>query len=78
MTAIDFSTILPELLLAVFAMGALLAGAWLGKDSISTPILWASVVALLIGGCMSDWPTGPTASPFSGCSTTIPSRALPR
>lgn len=48
MTALDFSTILPELSLAIFAMAALLAGAYLGKDRIARPILWATVAALLI------------------------------
>ena len=66
MTAIDFSTILPELLLAVFAMGALLAGAWLGKDSIATPILWASVVALLIGGLYVGLADRPDSIAFFG------------
>lgn len=32
MTSLDFSTILPEALLALYAMLALLAGAYLGKD----------------------------------------------
>ncbi|MBK4215414.1 NADH-quinone oxidoreductase subunit NuoN [Paracoccus caeni] len=48
MTALDFSTILPELLLAIFAMAALMAGAYFGKDKIAKPILWATVAALLI------------------------------
>ena len=50
MTALDFSTILPELLLAIYAMLALLAGAYFGKDAIARPILWASVAALLLAG----------------------------
>lgn len=50
MTAIDFSTILPELLLAIYAMVALLAGAYFGKDAIARPLLWTTVVALLLAG----------------------------
>ncbi|MDB6181346.1 NADH-quinone oxidoreductase subunit NuoN [Paracoccus fistulariae] len=48
MTALDFSTILPELLLAIFALAALMAGAYLGKDKIAKPVLWATVAALLL------------------------------
>ena len=50
MTALDISTILPELLLAIYAMAALMAGAWFGKDDLAKAILWASVAALLIAG----------------------------
>ena len=48
MTGLDISTILPELLLAIYALAALLAGAYLGKDRIARQILWASVAALLV------------------------------
>lgn len=47
MTALDFTTILPELLLALYAMMALMAGAYFGKDAIARPILWATVAAFL-------------------------------
>ena len=50
MTALDFSTILPELVLAIFALGALMAGAYFGKDALARPILWATVAALLLVG----------------------------
>ncbi|WP_265500948.1 NADH-quinone oxidoreductase subunit NuoN [Paracoccus beibuensis] len=50
MTGLDLSTILPELLLAIYALAALLAGAYFGKDQIARPILWASVLALLVAG----------------------------
>ena len=48
MTGIDFSTILPELWLAIYALAALMAGAFFGKDQIARPILWASVLALIV------------------------------
>ncbi|MDO5613207.1 MAG: NADH-quinone oxidoreductase subunit NuoN [Paracoccus sp. (in: a-proteobacteria)] len=48
MTALDFSIVLPEFLLAVYAMAALLAGAYLGKDAIARPILWTTVAVLLV------------------------------
>ena len=50
MTSTDFSIILPEFLLAVFAMAALLAGVWTGKDKVARPILWASVAVMLVLG----------------------------
>ncbi len=48
MTALDFSTILPELLLAIYALVALMAGAYLGKDAIARQILWVTVAVLLL------------------------------
>ena len=48
MTSADFSTVLPEFLLAVFAMVALLAGAWTGKDRVAGVVLWATVAVLLV------------------------------
>ena len=47
MTSLDFTTILPEFLLAVYAMAALMAGAFFGKDRLARPILWVTVAALL-------------------------------
>lgn len=48
MTSLDFSTILPEFLLAVYALVALMAGAYLGKDRIAGAILWVTVAAFLL------------------------------
>ena len=48
MTSADFSTVLPEFLLAVFAMVALLAGVWTGKDRVAGVVLWATVAVLLV------------------------------
>ena len=54
MTSADFSIILPEFLLAIYAMAALLGGVWFGKDQMARMILWATVglflvIAALIG-----------------------------
>jgi NADH-quinone oxidoreductase subunit N len=35
MTSLDFSTILPEVVLAAYALIALLAGAYFGKDKLA-------------------------------------------
>lgn len=66
MTAIDFSTILPEMLLAIYAMAALLAGAYLGKDAIARPILWTTVGMLLIVGAYVGFADRPDATAFFG------------
>ena len=54
MTQADFSTILPEFLLAFYAMAALLFGVSAGKDRIAGLIVWATAglfvaLALWIG-----------------------------
>ena len=41
MTSLDFSTILPEVVLAAYALAALMAGAYLGKDKHAHAITWA-------------------------------------
>jgi NADH-quinone oxidoreductase subunit N len=54
MTSADFNTILPEVILAVFAMGALLFGVYTGKDKTAPLLVWVSsalmaVMAIWIG-----------------------------
>ncbi|MDZ4093761.1 MAG: NADH-quinone oxidoreductase subunit NuoN [Paracoccaceae bacterium] len=54
MTPADFSTVLPEVVLAVFAMAALLFGVSAGKDKAAPMLVWATaalfaVLALWIG-----------------------------
>ncbi|MCO6362667.1 NADH-quinone oxidoreductase subunit NuoN [Paracoccus sp. 08] len=66
MTGLDISTILPELLLAIYALAALLAGAYLGKDRIARQILWASVAALLAAAMVVGMADRPQQSAFFG------------
>lgn len=66
MTALDFSTILPELLLAAYALIALLVGAYFGKDTIARPLLWASVAALLIAAFFVGFSGRPDQTAFFG------------
>jgi NADH-quinone oxidoreductase subunit N len=54
MTPGDFSTVLPEVVIALYAMAALMFGVYTGKDKAAALILWATVgvfvlVALWIG-----------------------------
>ncbi|KGJ04619.1 NADH dehydrogenase subunit N [Paracoccus halophilus] len=52
MTSLDLSTILPELVLAAYALIALMAGAYFGKDKLARALLWATVAAFLIVAAM--------------------------
>jgi len=47
MLSADLVTVLPELILAVYAMAALMWGVYLGKDNQARTILWASVALLV-------------------------------
>ena len=54
MTPSDFNTVLPEFLLAVFAMGALMFGVYTSKDKMAPVLVWATsglfvALALFIG-----------------------------
>ena len=48
----DFAAILPEVILAVFAMIALMAGAYGGQDKLARPILWSTVSAMFVLGAL--------------------------
>ena len=45
MTSLDFTIIMPEILLAGFALLALLAGAYFGKDRLAAGLFSATVAA---------------------------------
>jgi len=54
MTSVDLSIALPEILLSLWAMVALMAGAYFGKDRLATALTWATVavfvlLAILVG-----------------------------
>ncbi|PKP71203.1 MAG: NADH-quinone oxidoreductase subunit NuoN [Alphaproteobacteria bacterium HGW-Alphaproteobacteria-4] len=66
MTYADFSTFLPEFVLLVFAMSALLIGVWTGKDARAKVILWASVAALVAVAAAMGLNGGPARSAFGG------------
>ncbi|MDM7457863.1 MAG: NADH-quinone oxidoreductase subunit NuoN [Paracoccus sp. (in: a-proteobacteria)] len=66
MTGIEFSTILPEFWLAIYALAALMAGAFFGKDQIARPILWASVLAMLVAAIYVGVSDRPDQTAFFG------------
>ncbi|WP_209425820.1 NADH-quinone oxidoreductase subunit NuoN [Pararhodobacter sp. SW119] len=48
MTSLDLTIALPEILLAIYAMAALLFGAFFGKDQVAGIVLWMTVAILLL------------------------------
>ena len=48
MSSADFSTILPELVLALYAMGGLLVGVYTGKDRIAPMLVWVTVAVFAL------------------------------
>ncbi|MFB2532545.1 NADH-quinone oxidoreductase subunit NuoN [Paracoccus sp. p4-l81] len=52
MSNLDLAIVFPELVLAIFAMVALMVGSYFGKDRLAMPILWASVAMLVV---MAAW-----------------------
>ncbi len=46
----DFAAILPEIIVSVFAMIALMVGAYFGQDRLARPILWSTVSVLVVLG----------------------------
>ncbi len=66
MTSLDLSTILPEAALALFALAALMFGAFTGKDEQSRTILWLTVAALLVAALFVARRTLPEGDAFFG------------
>lgn len=48
MSVDNFGPMMPEILLALFAMAALMVGAFMGKDRVAVPLLWATVAAFVL------------------------------
>jgi len=65
----DLIVVLPEILLSVFAMAALMAGAYGGQDRLARPILWATVAAFLLLAVMIGTLGGEPRSAFFGTFT---------
>ena len=62
----DLSVVLPEIVLAVFSMAALMWGVYLGKDSQARTILWGSVAVLAILGFWIGYQPEGTGEAFGG------------
>ncbi len=48
MTSADFSILLPEVVLSIFAMAALLFGVYTGKDRTAPMMLWGTAVVMVL------------------------------
>lgn len=66
MTSLDFTIIMPEILLAAYAMLALLAGAYFGKDAIARPLLWVTVIVFLALAFYVEVGAAPEGAAFYG------------
>lgn len=64
MTSLDFSIILPEAVLAGYALLALLAGAYFGKDALARTLLWATVAVMLLVAAMVGLSDGGDVTAF--------------
>lgn len=47
MTAVDFNIVLPEVILALYALAALMFGVYTGKDKVAVPLVWATAGVFL-------------------------------
>ena len=62
----DLSIILPEIILSVFAMGALMIGAYGGKDRLASAMLWGTAVLFAIVAFWIGLQGSGTARAFGG------------
>ncbi len=55
----DLNTVLPELLLAIYAMGALMFAVYTGKDRVASMLIWiTALVMFALGGWIAAQPAG--------------------
>ncbi len=66
MNSADFSTILPEVLLAVFAMAALLGAVYSGKDKLTRMLTWGTVAVFVVVALWIAMQGGGRALAFGG------------
>jgi NADH-quinone oxidoreductase subunit N len=66
MTSVDLSIALPEILLSLWAMVALMVGAYFGKDKLAAPLTWATVAVLVLLAVLVGVLEPETRSGFGG------------
>jgi len=66
MTSVDLSIALPEILLSLWAMVALMAGAYFGKDKLAAPLTWATVAVMVLLAVMVGVLEPQTRAGFGG------------
>ncbi|MEQ6203680.1 NADH-quinone oxidoreductase subunit NuoN [Sulfitobacter sp. HNIBRBA2951] len=62
----DIMQILPEIILALFAIAGLMAGAYGGKDAIARPLLWATSLVMVGVAVLVATSGGTTVEAFGG------------
>ncbi len=62
----DLMQILPEIILALFAIAGLMAGAYGGKDATARPLLWATAVVMVIVAALVVASASDTVQAFGG------------
>ncbi|MEM8850102.1 MAG: NADH-quinone oxidoreductase subunit NuoN [Pseudomonadota bacterium] len=65
MNAADLELILPEIVLSIFAMGALLGAVYTSKDALTRPLIWATAAVLAVVAFMIAV-GGETGTGFNG------------
>lgn len=66
MTSVDLSIALPEILLVIWSLVALMAGAYFGKDKLAVPLTWGTVAVLLLLAVLVGVLEPETRSGFGG------------
>jgi NADH-quinone oxidoreductase subunit N len=66
MTSVDLTIALPELLLSLWAMAALMAGAYFGKDELARVLTWATIAVFLLLAVMVATLSPETRTAFGG------------
>ena len=66
MTSVDLNIVLPELILAVFAMGGLMAGVYGGKDKMTSALTWATAIVMVVLAFIIGWGGEGTRTGFGG------------
>ncbi len=63
--SVDLNIILPEIVLAIYAMGALLVAVYTGKDALARPLIWLTAAVLAVVGLWVALSSGSTHA-FNG------------
>ncbi len=66
MTSADISAVLPEIILSVYAMAALLFGVYTTKDKTAPLLVWVTTAVLVLVGLMIGFAGGGTDVAFGG------------
>ena len=64
MISSDISAVLPEVILAVFAMGALIGAVYTGKDKLAVPLIWATAGVMIVLGAWIGFGMSGTQTAF--------------